>query len=697
MNAIVVANLLCMLIYFVLALLLAIHSERRPTALLLIAACVTTGLWGLAVTLQTGLGAHLGPTSGVLEVLRSALWVGFLGLAYRAGLPDGASTRELRWLLLPGGAICLGLVGLELYIGTLASGSAEGSFSLAHVFGHLLLTIAGLMMAEALLRQAPAESRWRIKYLCIGVGGLLVYDLFAYSEALLFRRIDPVLDASRGAVCAIAAPLIAIAAARNPTWSVQLNLSRRAVFHSAVLTGVGIYLMGLAGAGAALRMLGGDWGRLLQATFLFAALLLLVVLLFSGTVRSTLKVRISKYLFTYRHDYKEQWQRFADALCSPDRAASLRERALQAVAEIVESPKGGLWLRESDAFSLVARMRLPEAAADEPTDGRLAEELDAHRNRILELNAREDGGSPPPWIPQWLRRWEAGWLVLPLVHRDELIGFIVLARSAGRHELDREDEELLRIVARQAASYLVEEQTTRALVEARRFDDLSRHLAFIAHDLRNLANELALMLSNARRHIQNPEFQRDLLATMEDSVAGMQRLLDGLRGGTGAPETPGPTDLARLIGSSLRGRLPEKPEVRLDLDGKAPLRVAGDPDRLVAMSGHLIRNAIEATGPGGHVTVRLRRVGDEALFEVVDDGPGMLPEYARERLLHPFGSGKHTGLGLGLFECREIARELGGGLAIESEPGCGTVVRVRLPLAASEGDDPQHERLHGRG
>jgi len=76
------------------------------------------------------------------------------------------------------------------------------------------------------------------------------------------------------------------------------------------------------------------------------------------------------------------------------------------------------------------------------------------------------------------------------------------------------------------ASHFAAEQAARRLEESRRFEELSRSLAFMAHDLRNLANELSLTLANARSHIQNPEFQKDLLLSMEESVAGMQRLLD---------------------------------------------------------------------------------------------------------------------------------------------------------------------------
>jgi putative PEP-CTERM system histidine kinase len=447
------------------------------------------------------------------------------------------------------------------------------------------------------------------------------------------------------------------------------------------LIGVGIYLLALAAAGALLARVEAHWARPAEVIFIFAALLLLAALYLSGTVRTSLKRQLGSYLFTHRHDYREQWRNFSEALSSPVRGGTLRERALQAVAGTIDCEQCGLWLRESDAFVKVAGLRLPEEAGDEPADGPFVQELAARGNLIVEFGdgpGRTNLGQAP-WVPAWLRAWGPAWLVIPLVHRESLIGFMVFARPWGRGALDPEDRELLEAVAYHVVSYLAEDQKTRALEEARRFEELSRGLAFMAHDLRNLANDLSLTLSNARQHIRDPEFQKDMLLSMEESVAGMQRLLSRLRSRNVQGSPTARTDLTRLIGDSLRGRLSGQSMVRLEL-ADTPLLVAGDPDRLVAVSGHLIQNAMEAAGAEGHVTVRLQRDGEASVLEIEDDGPGMSSDFLRERLSRPFESSKPQGLGLGLYQCRQIARELGGELVIESEPGRGTVARLRLPL-----------------
>jgi putative PEP-CTERM system histidine kinase len=665
--------------YLTLALLLAVHSVRSAPAVSLVVACAATGCWAFAAAADRLFPARLPALLPALDAARLLAWVIFLGIAYRIGRrASPASSRKRRLAIYAGGAL-----GLGLLVGEIARAPAAGAGFVARLYAQLAIAVAGLSMTEALAREARTEGLWRIRYLCLGGGAMLLYDLFFWSDVLLFRRVDPVLEASRGAVSLIAAPLVGVAAARNSAWSTDLAVARRAVLHGAVLIAVGIYLVTLAGAGALLRSHGGEWGRLLSPAVALGGLLLLALLASSRPVAGSLRRALGRYLFTHRHDYREQWHRFAAALTWQAEGRSLAARALGALADVTGSTRGGLWWREPDGFSRLADLGLGAAAPATFAAGPFAAELDRGGGSIVELGSDRGAaqGGRQEWLPEWLLQGRDAWLLVPLAVGGRAVGFAALGRSRGARALDPEDEELLRSAAHHAASYLAAEQTARRLEEARRFEEISRRFAFVAHDLRNLTHELTLALANARKHIARPEFQRDLLLSMEDSVAGMQRLLDKLAERKPVPPAIPVTDLRALVVRSLGGRAEGAPAVRLDLDGEEPLVVACDPDRLASLSGHLVRNAVEAAGPEGHVTVRVRRVGGASVFEVEDDGPGMTAEFLRERLHHPFRSSKPSGFGLGLYECQELALEVGGDLAIDSEPGRGTLARLRLPLA----------------
>ena len=79
--------------------------------------------------------------------------------------------------------------------------------------------------------------------------------------------------------------------------------------------------------------------------------------------------------------------------------------------------------------------------------------------------------------------------------------------------------DLLKTASRQAASYLAQRRAAEALLEVQQFDAFNRMSAFVVHDLKNLVAQLSLLLRNAERHRQNPEFQRDVLETIDHVIA----------------------------------------------------------------------------------------------------------------------------------------------------------------------------------
>ena len=120
---------------------------------------------------------------------------------------------------------------------------------------------------------------------------------------------------------------------------------------------------------------------------------------------------------------------------------------------------------------------------------------------------------------------------------QEIVGFVLLDRANHTVSLNWEAFDLLRATGRQAASYLAEERSTRALRDTELLTEYSKRFAFVVHDIKNLASQLSLIVSNAKHYIDDPEFQRDMLRTVEDSVARMNNLLGQLKADA-APRAP---------------------------------------------------------------------------------------------------------------------------------------------------------------
>ncbi len=673
------------LAFAVLSLLLLTSWRGRLQGGLLVVVAVISLCWaGVIAALQWGLVALL-PLAGVLEVLRALVWaVCLLKLLNPGGgwqaLFSGRG-RGWTWGLLSMSAVLLTLMGLPFAVGEPLVDALGVD---ARILVHILMAVVGLVLVEQLFRNTRPDRRWAIKYLCFGVGGLFAYDFFLYSDALLFKRLDLNLWEARGLINALVVPLIAVSAARNPEWSLDVFVSRRMVFHTAAVVGTGLYLLAMAAGGVYIRLYGGAWGNVAQAVFLFGAGLVLVVLLFSGQMQARLRVFLNKHFFNYRYDYREEWLRFIRTLSAGEPGVPLRERAIEAVANIMDSPGGALWWRrEPGYFEVIAHWNMVEVGkANEPADGVLARFL-AEREWVVDLS--EHDSKPEIYadlpLPAWLRELERAWLVVPLMHHDGLYGFILLARPRAPRTCNWEDNDLLKTAGRQAASYIAQLEAADALVNARQFEAFNRLSAFLIHDLKNVVAQLSLVVSNAAKHRENPAFVDDAFKTVEHAASKMSRMLTQLRSGGAATRHFARVDLGKLLNEVAAAHAFARPVPVLKC-AESPLLVTVERERLADVLGHVVQNAQEATPAAGRLEIILQRQDEMAVIEVVDTGCGMDAEFIRDRLFRPFDSTKgRAGMGIGAYETREFVREMGGQLDVESEPGAGTTFRIRLPLS----------------
>jgi putative PEP-CTERM system histidine kinase len=665
--------------FLALAVVLAIGWQGRIQGSLLVVAAVVSILWSGVMAWGTVAGAHWPKVLLSVDLLRDTAWIVFLWTILWLGHAR-APTARLGVLRTLAGLLGLGILAQAVLI-ALAPLGASLQWMLAT---KVLLTIGALVLVEHVYRTTTPDQRWAVKYLCLGVGALYLYDFLLFSDALLFVGVSSTLWDARGYINALVVPLIAVSAARNPQWSLDVYVSRGVVLHGTTFLAAGIYLLIMAGAGFYLRRFGGEWGAVLQTVFLFAAGLLLVALLVSGQMRARLKVFLSKHFFNYRYDYREEWLRFIHTLARS--GEPLPERVIRAMGAIVESPGGQIWLREGRHYVARDRLNWPERElAAEPGGGALAKYL-LRTGWVIDLDeyCREPEGYGELALPQWALEESRLWLIVPLLHEDELLGFALLAHSRAGHSLNWEDRDLLKTAGRQAASHLAQMQALQALAEARQFEAFNRLSAYVIHDLKNLIAQLSLVVSNAQRHGDNPDFLRDAIATVENAVERMNRLMQQLRAGEFTPKLED-ADLAALARQAVSNRAGHHPEPVLEVEGDAfPVRVV--PDRLLSVISHLLQNAQEATPPDGQVSVRVWRQGDEVHLAVSDTGSGMDRDFVRHRLFRPFDTTKGlTGMGIGAYESRELVRSLGGDVEVTSAPGRGTTFHVYLPLRNGQG------------
>lgn len=652
------------------------HRHLVSNAFRLDIPAAATALWAALEALRTlfQTGREL---VALAELFRDMAWIWFLWRNIRELRGNDPNSTSLG--TLGHGLSYLGVSALIVQALTLLVPQAKLIY-LSYAVFPTLMAIAGMVLVEQLYRNAIPQDRWSLKFLCLALGGMFTFDFYLYSEAMLFSAYSPDIWAARGAVNAMLVPLLWISARRRPAESWPVVISHRMAFHTIVMLGAGIYLILMAAAGYYIRIVGGDWGNVLQAVFLFGAGVLLLVVFFSGAARARVRVFLSKHFFRYRYDYREEWLRFTSMLTEGDPGSQVYERSLQAMARLVDSPQAALWLSQDEGpFRRVAHWNWSHLDGQVPANHPLLGFLE-NRQWVLDMNdyrtqqdAFEDI-SPPSWLVDQ----EETWLVVPLLWHEKLMGFMVLAHSLGKASFNWEMSDLLKTAARQAAAHLAQARAAEALTVARQFESFNRASAFVVHDIKNLVAQLSLLLANAAKHKHKPEFQEDMLATIESSVARMNRMLLKLREAPDASAT-GIVDLAGMLDEVIRSKNAFSLQPSLEILD-SDLNVKGDRERLVRVIGHIVQNAIEATPYTGQVGVKLLRQDELAVITVTDTGTGMDDNFIRERLFRPFASTKGTGMGIGAYESRAYVQELGGDIQVVSQPGQGTRFTIRLPL-----------------
>ncbi len=280
----------------------------------------------------------------------------------------------------------------------------------------------------------------------------------------------------------------------------------------------------------------------------------------------------------------------------------------------------------------------------------------------------------------FLRQVNSG-LIVPLIFKEKIEGFVVFGRNLTNEKFIYEDFDLMKTLAQQATQAIVNFRLSEELIETREVAAMARISSFIIHDIKNLMYKISLTFDNAKEYIDNPEFQDDMLETMRNTLTRMKNLIQRLKS---FPEKHSlNTELAdmNLLGREMIEEVMKmRPGVEIFFNGSTALSMV-DVAEIKKVILNLILNALDAIGEKGTVKAETGTDGDSIFLKVIDDGCGTTEDFIKKHLFKPFRTTKRKGLGIGLYQCKQIVEAHGGLIGVESEAGRGSVFTVYLPAA----------------
>ncbi len=661
-----------------LTLMLAYLCKQKLIHPFLIVASLCSMAWQLAIA--ANYHSLTLPREGLLllETLRYASWIIALLVSLQFASGQQLLPKRFRAMLHS-----MWLLSFAIIISLTVLQHPLVNDSDLLIWNSLLLAMAGLIAVEQLYRNVRQQRMMKLLSLC--AGALFAYDIYLFSFSLVFNEIEKELWQARGAVNGLAALLLTLGGftvARAKPQRTRFSVSRPVAYYTTSISVAGGFLALIAIGGYYVQLHGGRWGNVVQTAIFFAALVTVLTLFISTTVRSKINVWINKNFFRHKYDYRQEWLHIINSLTHGDTDVDPLERAISVVASIFKSQGGGLWLEDSGVYRPVQAldMPLPDASHCVSTEAAFCKIMQQQEwvfsTHTSLPNIPEDINKR---LPDWVKSIPNLWLVLPLLTEERLLGFIILKEPEGDATLTWEDLDLLKTVGRQVASYLDRHAAAEQLARSQQFDAFNKLTAFIMHDLKNLIAQQALLVENAAKHKDNPAFIEDTIKTIDNSVGRMSNLLKKLQQQEVASlET---LKLHTVLIDAIKKCQENQPSPSLRLETQSAT-ITADRDHLTMILANIIKNAQDATASNGFIDVTLRQAGNNAIITVEDNGAGMDSDFIQNRLFKPFDTTKSgKGMGIGVYQTREFITALGGKVDVESVVDEGTTFTITIPVS----------------
>ena len=616
-----------------------------------------------------------------VEALSPGLWL-FLSLTYARDLPERGLGRLTR--VMPAFSSLLVLIPAFLPAGALYYAPDFPSERMLFLTDSgyyfyvtiLVLLVAALTNFESTLVNASSEALWRVKVDIVALGSMLAVLIFYYSNALLYRSLNMELVPLRSLLFIVASVMM-IYSRTHWRGGARVKISQAVLLKSVVLAVISGYLLLLGLLGEGMKYFGPLFPRVLTLSLAFLAGVLLLLLLLSDRAKRELKVFLHKHFYQSKYDYRAQWLGLTERLATFDSGEELMKRVLFAYCDIFGAKGGALYQHQPGcgwfcATSILELEQLKETIAD---DNALVVYL---RDRRWVFCSRDENpeilGQNRPFLEE-----NGVSFIIPLLEGELLTGFIVLGEQMVPDEQYRyEDYDLMKTIAMQVSVAIQHQRLSEQLTQAKAMEAVGNLATFVVHDLKNLAATVSLVVENAREHLDNPEFQKDMLSSLGNTTKKMHALIGRLRNlGESELLHMRPVDLLALAEQSA-----QMVQGRSVMVQGTPEVVLGDTDELQKVFLNLFLNAAEASEPG---TPILAEVGSDGtpFIRVTDSGCGMSPLFIRNELFAPFRTSKATGLGIGLYQCRQIVAAHGGTIEASSVEGAGTIFTVWLPAPSA--------------
>ncbi len=548
----------------------------------------------------------------------------------------------------------------------------------------LLVNVFVLHRLENLFRSADIPGKVTLKYPLLGVviASIINFSFFSHVLAVSYVGRSYLSILSLGTV--IPGVTFLYAGIRYRPFDIRVPRKGRTSTYSILLAGIYLLALGVISyISSASGMSYDSFTLLLLAVF---AVFLLCSIAISGKARRRIRAFISENFHPDRYNYRREWRHYSRIMNSGSDMESLLQNTISSICESMLVGRGCIWIdspveaaafygagpeeEEIEYFKRITRNPKSSERVAFSNDSRLKLSL------LPQAGICSGGGLD---IPAWIRA------VSFLGSGEEILGIVALGIKDTGAKYSEEDRTFLSIISEQLSTALENLILEEKIMESDRIESFNRFASFVIHDLKNTIGMLSLTAENAKTNMDDPDFQKDAAETMRRAADKINGLISSLSAHKSPPSlSRSRVDIGELL-ERRRGemeKLLSPKEISLKIESEEGLKALADSTAIFRILENLLINSMEASSRGSMISIHAGRSGKQDIeVSVSDTGKGFDPAYLRDRLFKPFNSTKKNGLGIGLVMCKSLAEAHGGSIMVESEPGGGATLTVRLPAA----------------
>lgn len=548
----------------------------------------------------------------------------------------------------------------------------------------LFVLVAVLVMAwrlEAFGRALGRRARKPYKWLLIGLFLLIGSLAWSTSLRLTYLQLKNAHLLLLALLLLLAWVLIVYAVVGSRLLNRKIFISRKIIYSTVAPFIFAVYLIVVGFVSLLMKTFGWPMHFVLQWLLIVAGLLLAAGFAFSERLRSRVQYFISTHFYVNKYEYRDEWLAFSELLHHKLTETGVVDALRHILHDSLYTDTIKIWIGDKNAgFHLTTAGGGPQGeehlliSADDP--------LVAYLRSVPCLDCLASAPNPEQQriLAEKKDFLETTGLVLlmPIAIGEHFLGIIGLGPEYTGGRYGKDDFDLLAALGSQAASVLLSVRMAEELAQAREQAAWHTLSAFVLHDIKNAATMLSLVKTNAPRHIHDPEFQADMLESVDDALSRMTKVQARLNSLKGEIEPViQAVDACAWLQNCCRTIARKLAGMTIAPDCPRGFIMHTDPDFFAIIVENLLLNAMEAGSTRARVQLRPEGAGPgmgpdcPCRLECVDNGPGILPELLPERLFEPFITARPKGSGIGLWQVRRLVESLDGEITARNAEGGG--------------------------